>query len=196
MGRVYKAVDTKIKEKVALNLIKPEIASDKKTLERFGNELRIARKIVHKNVGRMYDINEQEWTHYISMEYVCGQDLKDFIRQSGRMGVGIAILIIKQVCEGLLEAHKLGVVHRNLKPNNIMIDREGKVRIMDFGIARSLKEKGLTEAGVMIGTPEYMSPEQVEGRGVDPRLDIYSLGVICMRCSQGKCLLKERCLFQ
>jgi len=186
MGRVYKAVDTKIKEKVALKLIKPDIASDKKTLERFGNELRIARKIVHKNVGRMYDINEQEGTHYISMEYVSGQDLKDFIRQSGQMGVGTAILIIKQVCEGLSEAHKLGIVHRDLKPNNIMIDKEGNVRIMDFGIARSLKEKGLTEAGVMIGTPEYMSPEQVEARGVDPRSDIYSLGIIMYEMLTGK----------
>jgi len=186
MGRVYKAVDTKIKEKVALKLIKPEIASDKKTLERFGNELRIARKIVHKNVGRMYDINEHQGTHYISMEYVSGQDLKDFIRQSGRMGVGTAILIIKQVCEGLSEAHKLGVVHRDLKPGNIMIDREGKVRIMDFGIARSLKEKGLTDAGVMIGTPEYMSPEQVEGKEVDPRSDIYSLGIILYEMITGR----------
>ncbi|MBD3415501.1 MAG: protein kinase, partial [Candidatus Aminicenantes bacterium] len=186
MGRVYKAVDTKIKEKVALKLIKPEIAADKKTLERFGNELRIARKIVHKNVGRMYDINEQEGTHYISMEYVSGQNLKDFIRQSGQMGMGTAILIIKQICKGLSEAHKLGVVHRDLKPSNIMIDRDGSIRIMDFGIARSLKEKGITGAGVMIGTPEYMSPEQVEGRGVDQRSDIYSLGIIMYEMLTGQ----------
>ena len=178
MGRVYKATDTKINEKVALKLIKPEIASDKKTLERFGNELKIARKIVHKNVGRMYDINEEKGTHYITMEYVSGQDLKGFIRQSGQMGVGTAISIIKQVCDGLSEAHKTGVTHRDLKPSNIMIDREGNVRIMDFGIARSLKEKGITGAGVMIGTPEYMSPEQAEAKEVDQRSDIYSLGVI------------------
>jgi serine/threonine protein kinase len=186
MGRVYKATDTKIKEKVALKLIKPEIASDKKTLERFSNELRIARKITHKNVGKMFDINEEEGTHYITMEYVSGQDLRGFIRQSGQMGVGTAISISKQVCEGLSEAHKTGVIHRDLKPSNIMIDQEGNVRIMDFGIARSLKEKGITGAGVMIGTPEYMSPEQAEAKELDQRSDIYSLGVIIYEMVTGR----------
>ena len=177
MGKVYRVEDKKIKEEVALKLIKPEIASDKKTIERFSNELKMARKIRHKNVCGMYDLGEEKGTHYITMEYVSGEDLKSFIRRVGQLPAGKAISIAKQTCDGLAEAHKLGVVHRDLKPSNIMIDKEGNARIMDFGIARSLKAKGITGAGVMIGTPEYMSPEQVEGKEVDERSDIYSLGV-------------------
>jgi len=104
----------------------------------------------------------------------------------GQLSAGKAIFIAKQVCEGLAEAHRLGVVHRDLKPQNIMIDREGNARIMDFGIARSLKAKGITRAGVMIGTPEYMSPEQAEVKEVDQRLDIYSLGIILYEMVTGK----------
>jgi len=186
MGKVYRALDKKLKEEVALKLIKPEIASDKKILARFSNELRIARKISHKNVGRMYELLEEKGTHFITMEYVPGEDLKSFIRRSRQLNVGTAITITKQVCEGLSEAHRLGVVHRDLKPNNVMIDKEGDARIMDFGIARSLKEKGITGAGVMIGTPEYMSPEQVEGKETDQRSDIYSLGVILYEMVTGR----------
>jgi serine/threonine protein kinase/predicted Zn-dependent protease len=177
MGKVYKAHDTEIKEKVALKLINPEISADKKTIERFQNELKFARKISHRNVCRMYDLNKEEGTYYITMEYVPGEDLKSFLRRVGQLPAGKSISIAKQVCEGLSEAHRLGVVHRDLKPQNIMIDKEGNARIMDFGIARSLKAKGITGAGMMIGTPEYMSPEQVEGKDVDQRSDIYSVGV-------------------
>jgi len=186
MGKVYKAHDTEIKEKVALKLIKPEIAADKKTIERFQNELKFARKIGHRNVCRMYDLNKEEGSYYITMEYVGGENLKSMIRMTKQLSVGTAIDIAKQVCEGLSEAHRLGVVHRDLKSSNIMIDKEGNVRIMDFGIARSLKEKGITGAGVMIGTPEYMSPEQVEGKEVDQRSDIYSLGVILYEMVTGQ----------
>ncbi len=178
MGKVYKATDTDIKEKVAIKLIKPEISTDKKTIERFQNEIKYARRIRHKNVCQMYDLNKEQGTYYITMEYVEGENLKNMIRMSGQLGIGTAISVAKQVCEGLVEAHKLGVIHRDLKPSNIMIDRGGIVRIMDFGIARSLKEKGITGAGVMIGTPEYMSPEQVESKETDQRSDIYSLGII------------------
>ncbi len=157
MGKVYRALDKKLNEEVALKLITPEIASDKKTLARFSNELKIARKITHKNVGRMYELMEEKGTHFITMEYVPGQDLKGLIKQSRQLTAGTAINIAKHVCEGLAEAHGLGVVHRDLKPQNIMIDKEGNSRIMDFGIARSLKAKGITGAGVMIGTPEYMT---------------------------------------
>jgi tetratricopeptide (TPR) repeat protein len=186
MGEVYRALDTKLNEEVALKLIKPEIASDGKILERFSQELRIARKIVHKNVGRMYELMEDDRAHFITMELVSGQDLRGLIRQSGQLAPGTAVSIAKQVCEGMSEAHRLGVVHRDLKPANIMIDREGQARIMDFGIARSLKGKGLTGEGVVIGTPEYMSPEQVDGKEADPRSDIYSLGIILYEMVTGR----------
>ncbi|NIN91731.1 protein kinase [bacterium] len=186
MGRVYRVEDTKLKQEVALKLIKPEIAKDKKTIERFRNELKLARNVRHKNVCGMFDLGEAEGVHFITMEYVRGEDLRSLIRRIGQLPIGKSISIANQVCEGLAEAHRLGVVHRDLKSNNIMIDKEGNVRIMDFGIARSLEAKGITGAGVMIGTPEYMSPEQVEGKEVDQRSDIYSLGVILYEMVTGR----------
>jgi serine/threonine protein kinase/predicted Zn-dependent protease len=186
MGRVYKVFDEKIKEKIALKLLKPEISEDEQAIERFSNELRFSRKISHRHVCRMYDLGEADGTHYITMEYVSGEDLKSILRMMGPMSAGKVVFIAKQVCEGLAEAHRLGVVHRDLKPQNIMIDREGNIRIMDFGIARSLKVKGMTGAGVVIGTPEYMSPEQIEGQEVDNRSDIYSLGIILYEMATGR----------
>ena len=186
MGQVYRVEDTKTNEEIALKLIRPEVAADKKTIDRFRNELTTARKIRHKNVCGMYDLGEYKGAHFITMEFVPGQDLKGLIRQSGQLAVGTTINIAKQICDGLTEAHKLAVVHRDLKPSNIMIDKEGDVRIMDFGIARSLEAKGITGAGVMIGTPEYMSPEQVEAKEIDRRSDIYSLGVILYEMVTGR----------
>jgi serine/threonine-protein kinase len=186
MGRVYRALDKKLNEEVALKLVRPEIAADRSTLERFHNELKLARKISHPHVGRMYELMEEKGSHFITMEYVPGQDLRGLIRQTGQLTVGKAIAIGKEICEGLAEAHKQGIVHRDLKPSNIIIDRAGSARIMDFGIARSMAVKSRTGAGVMIGTPEYMSPEQVEGKDVDVRSDIYSLGIILYEMLTGR----------
>lgn len=186
MGMVYKALDTEIEERVAVKLLNPEIAADENMIRRFKNELKFARKITHKNVCRMYDLNEYESINYITMEYVPGEDLKSSIRRMGPLTAGKAVSIAKQMCKGLKEAHKLGVVHRDLKPQNIMIDRDGNARIMDFGIARSTKTQGMTKTGMMIGTPHYISPEQVTGKDIDQRSDIYSLGIIIFEMVTGK----------
>lgn len=186
MGKIYRALDKKLNEEVALKLIRPEIAAERKTLERFQNELRLARKISHLHVGRMYELMEDKGTHFITMEYVPGEDLRSFIRRSRHLTVETAVVIARQIAEGLAAAHRLGVIHRDLKPSNVMIDKEGNAKIMDFGIARTLSEKGLTGAGVMIGTPEYMSPEQVEAKAVDERSDIYSLGIILYEMLTGQ----------
>jgi hypothetical protein len=186
MGKVYKAYDRKVGEVVALKLIRPEISVNDKAIERFKNELKFARKISHRNVCRMHDMGEEGYFRYITMEYVSGEDLKRFIRRAGTLSAGKAIHIAKQVVEGLAEAHRMGVVHRDLKPQNIMIDQDGNARIMDFGIARFADAEGMTGSGVMIGTPEYMSPEQAELKEVDTRADIYSLGVVMYEMTTGK----------
>jgi serine/threonine protein kinase/Tfp pilus assembly protein PilF len=186
MGRVYRVLDKEIDEKIALKILNPEIAADTQTIERFRNELKTARQISHKNVCRMYHFGKDEGVDYITMEYVRGEDLKSMIRMMGRLSPGQAVSIARQVGEGLAEAHRLGVVHRDLKPQNIMIDRDGHVKIMDFGIARTIKTEGITGPGMMVGTPEYMSPEQAEGKDVDERSDIYGLGIILFEMLTGK----------
>ena len=137
MGRVYKVFDTEIREKLALKLIRPQVVTDRGTIERFQNELKLARKISHKNICRVHDLSKENDTYYITMEYVEGESLKSIIQMTKRLSPISALHIARQLCSGLAEAHRQGVVHRDLKPQNIIIDKDGIVRIMDFGIARS-----------------------------------------------------------
>jgi tetratricopeptide (TPR) repeat protein len=187
MGHVYKVMDKEIGEFVALKILRTEISGDEKIVERFHNELKLARRISHKNVCGLYHLSRDEYgTYYITMEYVPGEDLRSLIRRVGSLTVSKAVRVAEQICEGLAEAHRLGVVHRDLKPQNIMIDDRGHVRIMDFGIARSLASEGVTGGHIAIGTPEFMSPEQAEGKDVDGRTDIYALGVILYEMLTGR----------
>jgi serine/threonine-protein kinase len=178
MGRVYKALDKELNRTVALKMIKPELRSHPGIVERFKKEIKLASHIGHKNVCRIHDLGEAEGIKFISMQYIEGQDLKDFIKQAGTLTIEKAVDITQQVCAALQAAHDEGVIHRDLKPQNIMIDKKGNAYVMDFGIARSLEAEEVTKPGAIIGTPHYMSPDQAEGKKADARSDIYSLGCI------------------
>lgn len=186
MGTVYRVLDRQVNEEMALKILKPEIASSASVVARFKNELKLARRIGHKNVCRLYDLHEDAGVYFMTMEYIAGEDLKTRIRRDGRLSAQNAVALAKQVVEGLAEAHRLGVIHRDLKPQNIMIDLQGSVRIMDFGIARQLSGPDLTAAGMLVGTPHYMAPEQAAGESVDHRIDIYSMGAILYEMVTGQ----------
>jgi zinc protease len=177
MGVVYKARDRETGEIVALKILKPEIAADRAQAERFINEVRLSRRITHKNVCRVYEFTRAGSTAYLSMEYVQGESLRALIERMGAVTLRKGIQIARQICAALYEAHSEGIIHRDLKPENVMLDRAGNVKVMDFGIARLL-DASVTSTGGIIGTPAYMAPEQAEGREIDARTDIYATGLI------------------
>ena len=186
MGAVYRVYDKKLKEVVALKFLRPEISMEPRLIERFQAELKLARQISHRHVCRLYDLGEEGFSLFITMEYIQGEDLKRFIRRTGHLNEPKVRTIARQVAEGLAEAHHFGIIHRDLKPHNIMIDQEGNAKIMDFGLARSVQQQGITQKGMILGTPEYMPPEQAEGLEADRRSDLYSLGVIMFEMVTGQ----------
>ena len=178
MGAVYKARDRELDRVVALKVIRPEFAGQASILQRFKQELILARKITHRNIIRIFDLGVADGLRFITMEFVEGQDLASLLDEKHKYSPEETLKILRQVCAALEAAHAEGVVHRDLKPQNIMIETSGRVCVMDFGLARSLESNGLTQAGAIMGTPAFMSPEQAKGLPVDHRSDIYSLGLI------------------
>src|SRR5579859_2981636 len=178
MGAVYKARDRELDRLVALKVIRPELAGHPDILRRFKQELILARQVTHKNVIRIFDLGMADGRKFITMDYVEGRDLKSIIVERGKLPAGEAVPIVQQICRGLEAAHTEGVVHRDLKPQNIMVDASGRVWVMDFGLARSMELAGLTRTGALMGTPDYMSPEQARAEKVDARSDLFSLGII------------------
>src|SRR5260370_5857087 len=178
MGAVYKAHDREVERLVALKIIRPELARNPEILRRFKQELILARQVTHKNVSRIFDLGMADGRKVIPMDYVEGRDLKSVLVERGKLPHEEAVPIIQQVCRGLEAAHTEGVVHRDLKPQNIMVDEDGRVWVMDFGLARSMETAGMTRTGALMGTPDYMSPEQARGEKVDARSDVFSLGII------------------
>jgi serine/threonine protein kinase len=185
MGQVYKARDRETGEILALKLLKPEIASDQAMVERFKSELRFARKITHKNVCRVYEFNRIDGIAYTSMEFVEGENLRSVLNRFGSLTQRKGLALALQMCSGLKEAHAQGIVHRDLKPENVMIDAQGNLKIMDFGIARSMERMTLL-TGAMMGTPAYMAPEQATGKTVDYRTDIYAFGLMLYEMFTGE----------
>jgi tetratricopeptide (TPR) repeat protein/predicted Ser/Thr protein kinase len=186
MGAVYRARDLELDREVALKVIRPHLAEDQDIIKRFKQEIILSREVTHRNVVRIYDLGQADDIRFISMEYVEGTDLSHTLRKRGALPVEEAVSIVEQVCLALDAAHSEGVVHRDLKPQNIMTEPDGRVVVMDFGIARSLELSGMTATGSLLGTPDYMSPEQVKGERVDARADLFALGVILYQLLTGE----------
>jgi len=178
MGAVYKARDLELERLVALKVIRPDLASHPEILRRFKQELILAREVTHRNVVRIFDLGQASGVRYITMQYVEGRDLRALLHEKGKLTPEEAVPIFLQIAAALEAAHHAGVVHRDLKPQNVMVDKDGRVYVMDFGLARSLETPGMTQTGALMGTPEYMSPEQAKGMKVDARSDLFSLGII------------------
>jgi eukaryotic-like serine/threonine-protein kinase len=186
MGAVYKAKDLELNRIIALKVIRPELASNPEILQRFKQELILARQVTDRNVIRIFDLGDAGGIRFITMEYVEGQTLHQILRKQGKLPVPESMEIMRQMLSGLQAAHREGVIHRDLKPGNIMRDAQSRIVVMDFGLARSLAGDGMTRTGTMLGTMEYMSPEQAQAKELDARSDIFTVGLICYELLTGK----------
>ena len=184
MGEVYRADDLKLGQPVALKFLPPKLAEDPVRRERFFAEVRITRQLSHPNICRVYDIAEIDGRHFLSMEFIDGEDLASLLKRIGHLSNEKALDIARQLAAGLAAAHERGVLHRDLKPANIMLDGHGRVRITDFGLAIAAEDE--TQAAEIAGTPAYMAPEQLAGKGATVRSDMYSLGLVLYEIYTGK----------
>jgi len=186
MGAVYKALDRELDRPVALKLIRPELAASASMLARFKQELLLSRQVTHKNVIRIYDLGDADGVKFITMEFVEGRDLRALIQEKKKFSPEEAVEVMQQVCQALEAAHSVGVIHRDLKPQNIMREDTGRILVMDFGLARTMEGDGMTQTGALVGTMEYMSPEQALGKELDQRSDIFAAGLILYELLTGK----------
>lgn len=178
MGSVYKAGDRELDRLVALKVIRPELARNPAIVDRFKQEIRLSHKVTHRNVVRMYDLSEDAGMRFVTMELVAGRDLRGIIEERGKLPPDEAVDIFQQICFALEAAHGVGILHRDLKPQNVMREDAGRVVVMDFGLARTMEGDGMTQSGALLGTMEYMSPEQALGKELDQRSDIFAMGLI------------------
>ncbi len=195
MGAVYLVLDSELDRDVALKVIRQEIAGNPEILERFKREIQLSSVVTHKNVLRVYDLGESGGIKFLTMQYVEGENLSALLRRE-RIPCARVVNIFRQICEALQAAHEQGVLHRDLKPDNVMVDQNGRVYLTDFGLAKSLQQSALTHAGQIMGTPDYMSPEQVKGEPVDERSDIYSLGALLYQMLAGEVPFHGNSIFE
>lgn len=196
MGAVYRVWDEVLGIDLALKMLRPDIAHDQEFLDRFRNELLVARQVSHRNVVRIHDIGDHQGFYFLTMDLVEGRSLRQLLQEEGRLDLDRALPLVRQITEALAEAHRQGVVHRDLKPANILVDPRGQAFVTDFGIARSTSGPALTRTGEVLGTPDYLSPEQARGEKVDGRSDLYSLGLMFVEMLSGKLPFPGGTLFE
>ncbi len=187
MAEVYLAEQTSLGRQIALKVLNHDLASDSKYVARFQNEARAAASLVHPNIVQIFEVGHLDGVHFIAQEYIAGKNLGQLLEREGAFQPALVLDILRQVVSALCKAKELDIVHRDIKPENIMLGNSGEVKVADFGLARiqNTDTKTLTQVGVAMGTPLYMSPEQVEGKPVDARSDLYSLGVSCYHLLAG-----------